>query len=99
MPIQPGRIADESTVPSPWSTGPGRPMPAPITVSRATPASCKRLDHELGGHLEALVGVVVGIERACALGEDRAGQIGDRDAQVRVAEVDADGGAGATRRS
>src|SRR4051794_20266584 len=39
MPIQPGRIAEEPTVPWPWSIGPGRPMPAPITASLPTPAS------------------------------------------------------------
>ena len=55
----------------------------------------QRLDHELGGHLEAFLRVVVGIQRAGALGEDRAGEVGDRDAQVAVAEVDADGRAGA----
>ena len=32
----------------------------------------ERLDHELGRHLEAFVGVVIGVERSCALGEDRA---------------------------
>src|SRR3954447_26492445 len=41
MPIQPGRIAEEPTMPSPWSIGPGRPMPAPITASRPTPASAR----------------------------------------------------------
>src|SRR4051794_16332418 len=39
MPIQPGRMLEEPTVPSPCSIGPGRPMPAPITCARFTPAS------------------------------------------------------------
>ena len=95
MPIQPGRIAEEPTVPSPWSIGPGRPMPGADHGLARHAGVGQRLDHELGGHLEALVGVVVGVERAGALGEDRRREVGDRDAQVRVAEVDADGGAGA----
>ena len=58
----------------------------------------ERLDHELGGHLQALGRVVVGVERARALGEDRARQVRDGDAQVRVAEVHAHGGARRWRR-
>ena len=38
-------------------------------------------------------GVVVGVERAGALGQDRAREVRDRDAQVRMAEIDAHGGA------
>ena len=93
MPIQPGRIADECDR-------------AVALVDRAREAHAgadhglarharvgERLDHELRGHVEALVGVVVGVQRAGALGEDRARQVGHGDAQVRVAEVHADGGA------
>src|SRR3954453_5496148 len=39
MPIQPGRIALDPTVPASCSIGPGRPIPAPITAVRGTPAS------------------------------------------------------------
>src|SRR3954471_21857316 len=39
MPIHPGRIALEPTVPASCSIGPGRPIPAPITALRGTPAS------------------------------------------------------------
>src|SRR3954451_9423606 len=44
MPIQPGRIALEATVPALCSIGPGRPIPAPITALRGTPASASASD-------------------------------------------------------
>ena len=93
MPIQPGRIAEEPTVPSPWSIGPGRPMPAPITVSRATPASAS-----VSTTSSAAISRPSWASWSVSSGRVRSARIvrrevGDRDAQVRVAEVDADGGA------
>ena len=95
IPIQPGRIADEPTVPSPWSIGPGRPIPAPITVSRATPASASVSTTSSAAISRPFLGVVIGVQRAGALGQDRARQVRYRDPHVAVAEVDADGRAGA----
>src|SRR4051794_3113016 len=40
-PTQPGRITEDPTVPVRRSTGPGRPIPAPSTRSRGTPASAR----------------------------------------------------------
>ncbi len=51
----------------------------------------ERLGDELGGRVQAVARRVVGVELEAALGEDVRGEIGDRDAQVAVAEVDADG--------
>ena len=93
-PTQPGRIADEPITPSAWSIGPGSPSPAPMTRERVDAGLGEHLLDELERDVEALVRGVVGVERDGALGEDRRGQVGDRDAQVAVAEVDAERGAG-----
>ena len=56
----------------PGRSGPGRPMPAPITVSRATPASASVSTTSSAAISRPSVRVVVGVQRARALGEDRA---------------------------
>ncbi len=49
---------------------------------------------ELDGDVERALGGAVDVERADALGEDRAREVGDRDVDVLVAEVDAEHEAG-----
>ena len=93
-PTQPGRIADEPMTPSDWSIGPGRPSPAPITRERSMPASASTSSISSQRDVEALLRRVVGVQRHGALGDDRRGQVGDGDAHVAVAEVDAERGAG-----
>ncbi len=54
----------------------------------------ERLLDELRRGVQALLRVMVGVERLRPLGQDRRGEVGHRHAQVRVAEVDPDGRAG-----
>jgi hypothetical protein len=54
----------------------------------------ERLRHERRGGVQALLRLVVDVEVDVALGEDRRGEVADRDAQAAVPERDADGGAG-----
>ena len=58
------------------------------------PASASSSTDEVGRRVEPFLGRVVGVERHRPLGEDARAEVRDRDAQVAVAEVDADGGAG-----
>ena len=70
-------------------------MPAPITASRATPASASvstTSSAAISRPSVASWSVSSGRVRSARIVD---GEVRDRDAQVRVAEVDADGGAGA----
>ena len=93
-PTQPGRIALEPTTPSSWRIGPGSAMPAPITAPASMPASASSSTTSVGRRVEpssAAWSVSSGTARSARIRER---QVGHRDAQVVVPEVDADGGAG-----
>ena len=80
---RPSRGGSPRSRPSPrraW-TGPGRPMPTPSTRARSTPASAQHSLDQLGGGVEAVLGVVVVVHLAPAPRRGRCGEVGDGDAR------------------
>ena len=64
-------------------------MPTPVTRSAADADLVEQPPDQAAGERDALVGLVVDVERLLGLGEDGVREVGDGDAHVRVAEVDA----------
>ena len=91
MPSSDGRIAREWTRPLSRSIGPGRPMPAREDAAAVDAGLVEQLLDEPGGEVERLVARASSTSiSAAALGEDGERQVGDGDAHVAVAEVDAE---------
>ena len=89
-PIQPGRIAESPISPLSRRSGPGTPMPTPVTRSASTPTSSSSRRTSRPASAMPVGGGVVDVDGLLGLGQDGVGEVGDRDADVRVAEVDAD---------
>ena len=93
-PTQPGQDrarADDAVL---LPDRPGQPHPGADHLAGVDARFGEQLDHEVGRRVEPFLGGVVGVERHRPLGQDARAEVRDRDAQVAVAEVDADGGAG-----
>ena len=77
-------------MPALTSIGPDSPTPAPRIGLTVDGGRGNHLVGELDGGVERAGGGLVDVERLRALGEDRARQVGDRDMDLLVAEVDAE---------
>ena len=69
------------------SAGPGSPMPPPMTLARATPAS-RAPRRRARRRMSSSSAARRSTSRSAALGEDREGEVGDGDREVAVAEVE-----------
>ena len=75
------------------STGPAMATPTPSTRVASTPASVSACSTRRAARSIDSAGVVVDVGELRRLGEHRAAEVGDGDADAVVVEVDADGGA------
>ena len=82
-------------MPVAWSIGPARPTPAPSSRLAVDAGLREHLVDERDRGVEGVLGVVVDVDRAVRLREDRVAEVGDRHPQHRMVEVQAEHGAGA----
>ena len=99
IPAQPGRIIEEPTLPVRRSIGPGRPTPAPRSCASSTPAAARSASTISTAASMASAPSGRRRSRAQSSAQDRRGEVGERDADAIVVEVDADGDAGGAGRA
>ena len=87
---RPSRAGSRSPAPCPVARliGAGRPITAPITRLAVDPRLLRAPGRRTPPRRQALVAGVVDVHLAPGLGEHGVGEVGDRDPQVAVAEVD-----------